>query len=265
MQWSDDVTVETPEQIDVSLELAGLGSRFVAWMVDLLLLTGIYLGVGLILVIFVGLLQDRFAKDLGWTFLLALGVAAMFALQQGYDSYFELRHNGQTPGKRVAGIRVLRDGGAPVDFRSSAIRNLLRVADIVPGFYLLGGLLILVSGRNQRLGDLAAGTLVTRERARALPADLNAEIDRVASQEIVFTAEQLAGCSPQDRHVLRSFFQRWEQMEDRPRRQLAQKLVDEYLHKTSYPLGDANASTWTEEGFLASLYRDLKALDQHER
>lgn len=265
MQWSDDVTVETPEQIDVSLELAGLGSRFVAWVLDFLLLLGVWLSVGLILLVIVGLLGQNAAETAAPMLLVALGVVLFFATQQGYDIFFEVRHNGQTPGKRFAGIRVLREGGGPIDFRSSAIRNLLRVADMLPALYLLGGLLVLISGRNQRLGDLAAGTLVTRERASAPPSDWNAEIERYASQEITFTAEQLAGCSAQDRHVLRSFFQRWQDMDGRPRRLLAQKLTDEYLRKTAYPVADANAHTWTDESFLASLFRDLKALDQHER
>src|SRR5206468_13021288 len=94
----------------------------------------------------------------------AAGVVAGFLLWMAYDIYFEALHGGQTPGKKVAGVRVIGDGGGPIDFRAACVRNLLGLADALPVFYVLGAVLILVTGRRQRLGDLAAGTVVVRER-----------------------------------------------------------------------------------------------------
>jgi hypothetical protein len=83
---------------------------------------------------------------------------------------FETLASGRTPGKRAAGLRVVRLGGEPVGFMGSAVRNLLRLIDMQPGIlYAVGAVTILFSRRNQRLGDLAAGTLVVRERRAPLP------------------------------------------------------------------------------------------------
>ncbi len=176
----------------------------------------------------------------------------------GFDIYYEVRHNGQTPGKKAANIRVVREGGAPVDFTAACIRNLLGLADFLPVFYLLGSLLILLTLRGQRLGDMAAGTLVIRERAVAPPV-LNHldEARAMAAPEIQFTSVELAACTPNDLHVLKAYFQRRRDMETLPRFQLAQRLADEYLRKTSYQPAAPIDHGHRAEAFLASLYRDL--------
>jgi hypothetical protein len=175
-----------------------------------------------------------------------------------YDIYFELSWNGQTPGKKVAGIRVIRAGGAPLDFRSACIRNVLKIADFLPTFYLLGGVMILLTSRRQRLGDLAAGTIVIRERVTDVPVEVSQEIDRLASNEFNFTPDQLGACSPADRTVLRSFFLRYNQMEPRPRDDLAYRLSRIFLNKTAYPLPHPLRDIERVETFLACLYRDME-------
>jgi uncharacterized RDD family membrane protein YckC len=187
-------------------------------------------------------------------------IILIFIFVLGFDIYYEVRHSGQTPGKKHAGIRVIREGGAPLDFRSSCIRNVLAAADFLPGFYLLGGLLILLTGRHQRLGDLAAGTIVIRERVIAPPADVVKEIEPLAEPDIAFTAGQLASCTPQDHYILRSFFQRYQEMEFVARQQLACNLALEFLRKTDYPLNANVLDGRLAETFLASLYRDLEKL-----
>src|SRR3954447_3309764 len=163
----DEVAIETPEQIDLMLEPAGLGARFVAWVVDWLwkLLAVLLLLVAGIL--FLALVHAHL-PDWFQGYYLAVLLLIFGALQMAYDVYFEVRHNGQTPGKRHQGLRVRRESGGPVDFRSACLRSLLALADFLPAFYLLGATLILLTRRHQRLGDLAAGTMVIRERAPAL-------------------------------------------------------------------------------------------------
>jgi hypothetical protein len=178
--------------------------------------------------------------------------------------YFEVRKNGQTPGKRLAGIRAIRDSGAPLDLRSAMIRNLLRFADFLPGFYLLGAFLVLLTSRHQRLGDMAAGTLVIRERLVEAPEDLTPVLEKIASPEIAFTEDQLAPCLPEGRFILRSFFERYQQMESEARARLVNRLTADFLSKTKYQLPAPLANWRAEIIFLASLYRDLERLKQHD-
>src|SRR5206468_11279553 len=103
-------------------------------------------------------------------FLIAGLFVAGFLVYFGYDVAFETLASGRTPGKRAAGLRVVRLGGEPVGFVASAVRNLGRLVDMQPGLlYAVGAATILFSRHNQRLGDLAAGTLVVRERRAPLP------------------------------------------------------------------------------------------------
>jgi uncharacterized RDD family membrane protein YckC len=255
MQWTDDIRIETPEQIDVSLEIAGLGSRFVAWVVDWLCKA-----VGALVLLLLGLILAGLGGiDPGNAkmFLVALsGVTFFWWL--GYDITFEVRRNGQTPGKKTAGIRVIREWGAPVDFRSACIRNLLALADFLPPVYVLGGVLVLLSARGQRLGDMAAGTIVIRERAPEPPGDPVEAIQRLALDEFLFTAEQLAVCQPDDRNVLRAFFKRYPKLEPKPRHQLALRLAEEFRRKTGYQPLEPLTVGKRSKGFLAALFRDLE-------
>ena len=95
---------------------------------------------------------------------IAIAVLLIFVLLWGYFIFFELTWNGQTPGKRAAGVRVLTSRGEPVTLVHTLVRNVLRIVDALPSFYMVGVISILVTRRSQRLGDLAAGTVVVRER-----------------------------------------------------------------------------------------------------
>jgi uncharacterized RDD family membrane protein YckC len=262
MDWSDELQIETPEQVDVSLEIAGLGSRLVAWVTDGLIKIGFLIVlflVGWILLALVGL-----KAGVGQPVAILL-VVLVFLFLIGYGIYFELWHNGQTPGKKRAGIRVIREGGAPLDFGAACIRNLLALADFLPFSYLVGGLLVLLTKQGQRLGDIAAGTIVIRERALGLPGDPMKEVERFATDELAFTADQLAACRPEDRHVLRSFFQRYRELDRQARKRLAVRLADEFCQKTSYQRRLPLSTDEEARAFLASLYRDLENLARHGR
>lgn len=149
--YQDRLRIATPEGISVDLVLAGLGSRFTAASIDLVLKALLIVG-GLI----VAALVDG---DLG----LALFSISTFVIYFGYDVAFEVLAAGRTPGKRWTGLRVLRDDGRPVDLLSSAIRNVIRLVDGLPLLYFPAMVSVLVTRRNQRLGDLAASTIVVRE------------------------------------------------------------------------------------------------------
>jgi uncharacterized RDD family membrane protein YckC len=263
MEWTDEIRLETPEQIGVDLELAGLGTRFVAQTVDWAIKGLVGFAVFMLGAIVAGAMVLDPDLERASPFLLALVAAALYAFFTGYDVYFEVRHHGQTPGKKYAGIRVIRDGGAAVDFRTSCVRNLLAPADFLPGCFVLGAALVFFTARHQRLGDLAAGTLVIRERALEAPGDLSRIVDRLASAEHIFAARHLTACAPTDRALLRAFLLRLGEMDEAGRDRLALKLAGLLLQKTGYqptlPIRDGDRAT----AFLASLFRDLE--DQSRR
>jgi uncharacterized RDD family membrane protein YckC len=160
VDYEDRITIATPEGVDLQLTLAGIGSRFTAALVDLAIQLAL---VGSFWLLFF-LALDSFGGG-------GFGAAAFgllsFLLFAGYDIVFEVYAAGRTPGKRMNGLRVVRSDGSPVGFLTSAVRNVLRLIDILPSFYIAGIVSILATARNQRLGDLAAGTLVIRERLAA--------------------------------------------------------------------------------------------------
>lgn len=155
MLYEDRMEVATPEGVTLHFTLAGVGSRVISGMLDLLVQATILFGLWL-----VSLLLSLAIEE--WAFaLLAVG---LFLVLFGYDITFETLASGRTPGKRWTGLRVVRVGGGPVTFRTSAVRNLLRIIDSLPFAYIVGMIAISSSAKNQRLGDIAAGTLVVRER-----------------------------------------------------------------------------------------------------
>ncbi|MGY6518153.1 MAG: RDD family protein [Lysobacteraceae bacterium] len=186
------IGVETPEGVALYLEPAGVVPRGLAWLIDLAIRLSAYM-------VFAMVFAALGAAGIG-LFLLAL-----FALLWLYPVLFEVLWNGQTPGKRMMGLRVVAADGVPVGWVASAARNLLRTVDMLPLFYGAGVVTSLIDGRCRRLGDLAAGTLVVHvppQRQRRLPAG----IDPVAAppgllqadrEALVDFAERAAELGPQ--------------------------------------------------------------------
>lgn len=193
-----EILVVTPENIEIEYELAGVGSRFLAVLIDTAVQIVLFIGVaaaGLMLFLLISLIHVALARsvvDFLSGVAQGLAVIAFFVVMWGYFLFYEMRWNGQTWGKRHLGLRVLRDGGYPVNAYAVVARNLLRVVDGMPlvtlgligagvgsdnpGLAALGGLSILVtllfmlgSARDQRLGDFVAGTMVVKQRAPRVP------------------------------------------------------------------------------------------------
>lgn len=168
-----DYAIDTPESVTFAYEVAGIGNRFIAALIDTALLFAALLLLNLLVFVALGLLGDLTADVLlndeppSWLGGLAIAFYALlnFAFYWGYYILFELLWNGQTPGKRFVKIRVLRMDGNPVGFVEVLLRNLVRPVDFLPGGYGLGLLVMLLNDKSRRLGDFAAGTLVIRELA----------------------------------------------------------------------------------------------------
>lgn len=197
MDWGDTKAFTTPEQVSITYSLAGIGTRFAACLVDTLLHVLALLLVFVVMLLFgLGvdtLVGDLFGGDLnlpGW--MLPAFLILLFLVFWGYFMFWETLWNGQTPGKRACGIRVMRDGGFPIDFRAAFLRNIVRYVDFLPAFYGVGAVTMFMSKDSKRLGDYAAGTIVVidaRKPAAAAPAKPTASATaQVAAPAVADTA-----------------------------------------------------------------------------
>jgi len=236
-QLTRRLEVETPENVTLDLELAGLGSRALASLIDLAILSAWSLAV---------VVASSVLALFGNAGPMAAAVTVL-VLSVSFGAYFVLfegLRNGQTPGKRLLGIRVVRQTGHPITMGAAIVRNVLRLADMLPPpVYLVGGALVALHPKGQRLGDMAAGTVVVRDR----PQEATKAV--VTSPE---GAEQLALEAPElddaEFHLLRRFHDRLPSLDALVRQRLAQQLTARLAGR--YPIRDPNDFT-----FLAELYR----------
>ena len=163
----EDLVIPTPERVTFQYPIAGIGSRFLAQALDMLILVVILTVVGIGGAAFGAVFHNAQLAILIWLLLWLVVIL-------GYFLVLEAVSGGQTPGKRALRLRVVGDQGEPIRFSQAAIRNLVRIVDFLPFFYGLGLVTLFVNGRGKRLGDLAAGTIVVRERERVSLYDLAA-------------------------------------------------------------------------------------------
>jgi uncharacterized RDD family membrane protein YckC len=210
VQFEDTTRIDTPEGISLELTLAGLGSRAVAQLIDTMLKV-----VAAIVLVWI----SSAAAD---SMLTVSGVVAvlLFTGLFVYDIVLETFWGGRTVGKSATGLRVVRTDGSPITFFPSVTRNLMRIIDILPGPYGVGGMSILVTKANQRLGDLAAGTIVVRERAEAasIPAAAVSRALPPGFDATAITADQLA--------LARHYLTRRGDLDSLTRRKLAVQVAD---------------------------------------
>ncbi|MCA9816528.1 MAG: RDD family protein [Candidatus Obscuribacterales bacterium] len=168
--YTPDYSISTPENVDLHLELAGIGNRILAYLIDMTIVAMILLLLGMMdMAIYLAATYFKLPTEAKETLVMTISVVAIFVsffLFFGYHIFFEGTWQGQSPGKRLAGIRVIENNGQPVSWSSVFIRNIVRVFD--NGMMLIGLLTMLINKNEKRLGDLAAGTLVIRERKSEL-------------------------------------------------------------------------------------------------
>ena len=154
--------IDTPENVIFGYEVVGIGSRFMAALVDTTIIVVIQVVVNLTMFLLASNLLDI---DMASGWVTAVFGLISFVLLWGFYIFFEMLWNGQSPGKRLVGLRVLRSDGTPITLTESIIRNLVRLIDFLPIFYGLGVIVMFVNAQSRRLGDLAAGTIVVRDQA----------------------------------------------------------------------------------------------------
>ena len=215
--YEDRLAIATPEGVQIELVLAGLGSRFTAALIDLVLKAVLLLAVFLV---------SAILGEIG----VAIASIGSLVIYLGYDIAFEVLARGRTPGKQRTGLRVLRADGRSVDLLSSTIRNVVRLVDGLLLLYLPGMVSILVTRRNQRLGDLAGSTIVVSEAdGRALPAaTLAPDVDGTPMPAFLApggaSALDVTAVTAQDVGTLRAFLARREGLDASARANLAERL-----------------------------------------
>jgi uncharacterized RDD family membrane protein YckC len=266
----DQLSIETPELVGIEFPLAGIGSRCVALLVD-----SFVQGFSLVVLLIVNILilaalprtsvqhHTQSSDTAKWA--IALVILIPFLLQWGYFTLFEAFWNGQTPGKRLLRLRVIQQSGRPIGLFESMGRNLIRIIDMLPGFYMVGAVCIFTTRRQQRLGDMVAGTLVVHSvpaETPLLPAGtrtFTAAAFEPAPQPVLrktldLPADAVARLSRMDLQLLESFLARRLDLPLDVRAGLAERLSRKMKEKTmlEVPSGTSN------ETFLEALVLGLR-------
>ena len=255
---TDEVLIiETPERVPLHFGLASIGNRFLACALDhtiqVMVLAVIVIS-GLIIAN-VASLENAIASAPKWVY--AVMILLAFLIFSGYFAFFEWMWSGQTPGKRWLKLRVIREDGRPITFWEAAVRNLLRTFDMMPApFYSIGLISVFVNGRDQRVGDMVAGTVVVREReteappfAQVFASPVSDPALRRSFKPVDFNAS-LNSLTESEIQVVETFLRRRWDLEDVPRQWMAWRVALPILYKLrpSYDL-----ATFTYEGFLEEL------------
>src|SRR6185295_1996987 len=252
---SDDILViETPERVPLHFALASIGNRFIACAIDhtIQIVTMIIISIFFVIIADAASLGSRLMNAPKWV--IALLVVIQFVIFQGYFAVFEWIWRGQTPGKRWLKLRVIREDGRPISFFEAMVRDLLRNFDIMPSpFYSIGLISVFATERDQRVGDLVAGTVVVREREAEAPAFAEVFASPVSDaalrrsfKPVAFTAD-VNSLTEGEIQVVESFLRRRWDLKDYPRQWMAWRVAMPILFKLR-PQYDA--ASFTYEGFL---------------
>jgi uncharacterized RDD family membrane protein YckC len=153
-QPDSDLVVATPERVSFDYQVAGLGTRAIAQVLDLLIVSGILAAVYFVAVA-VSLVQSVTGQ--------LIAILGSFVVIFGYFWVSEALWSGQTVGKKAFRLRAVGDRGEPLTFAQAGIRNIVRIVDFLPYGYGVGLIALFVNGKGKRLGDLAAGTIVVKD------------------------------------------------------------------------------------------------------
>lgn len=253
----DTLIIETPERVPLHFALASIGNRFLACAIDHMIqgLVLAFIGLAAAILTSVSIFETNFTSAPKWVY--AVTIFLLFLIFNGYFAFFEWVWSGQTPGKLWMKLRVLREDGRPITFWESSVRNLLRTLDMMPfPFYSVGLISVFSSTRDQRIGDMVAGSVVVREREAEAPAFAQVFASPVSDpalrrsfKPVDFTAS-LNSLTESEIQVVETFLRRRWDLSDVPRQWMAWRVSMPILYKLR-PAYDMN--TFTYEGFLEEL------------
>jgi uncharacterized RDD family membrane protein YckC len=266
IETEETLIIETPERVPLAFGLASIGNRFLAVAIDHFIQYFSIFVVAWLVISLSGFnvynadskASELFQEMPKWT--LAILIVVVFLIFAGYFIVFEWLWNGQTPGKRLLKLRVIREDGRPITFWEVLARNLLRIFDAVPGFvipvYSVGLITIFLSGRDQRIGDVFAGTVVVRERLDEAPTFAETFSNPVSDAAFQRVQKQtnfqanINSITEGEIEVVESFLRRRWDLTDRQRLWMAWRVALPIMYKLkpSYDL-----QNFTYEGFLEEL------------
>jgi len=231
--FRDKLTIETPEQTVLEFEIAGIGSRFLALAFDTLI--QILLGIGLLVIMVITGVSLPDATKTGIWFV-AIIVLAYFVLYFGYFAIFEVIWNGQTPGKKKEGLRVIKDSGRPITPSEAVGRNLMRIVDQLPAFYAIGISSALLSRQNKRLGDFVAGTIVVHEKSLVDAKPVwQSPLAGQAAPTTAYGSERL---TPEEFALIEAFLNRRDSLPGDVRFSMADQIAKQIRPKLTLPAGE---------------------------
>ena len=272
IETEETLIIETPERVQLEFALASIGNRFLAVALDHFIQFFSIFFIAWFFLSLAGFSSSDVADTPGkllsempkWT--IAILIIVLFLVFAGYFIAFEWLWNGQTPGKRLLKLRVIREDGRPLTLWEAIARNLLRICDAVPGFiipiYSVGLIVIFLSNRDQRVGDIFAGTVVVRERTGEAPTFAETFSTRLTDTAFTRVQKQtgveanVSLLTDREVEVVESFLRRRGDLTDRQRLWMAWRIALPIMYKLkpSYALED-----FTYEGFLEEILHRFHA------
>lgn len=249
---SDKLIIDTPEQVHLEFTLAGIGSRFMAVFLDILIEIVLYLILFLLTYLFMNGGPFSAERSIWWN---ALVTVVIFVINWGYYAIFESLWKGQTPGKRWAGIRVIKETGRPINAFEAIARNLVRIIDLVPGIYGVGVVTMLLNAKSKRLGDYVAGTIVVHETT-----DRESSLFFNTPTRIEFTLHQAAGLTVQEAELIETFLARRLEIPPEVRKFNAQRITEMISTRLVIP---PEARPADNENFLELMVREFRNRAQY--
>ncbi|HVL67080.1 MAG TPA: RDD family protein [Vicinamibacterales bacterium] len=216
----EKLSIDTPEQVALEFSLATVGSRFLAVAIDTVIQMA---GASLLFLLAAAVSFVTGARVSAGPWVMAALVLGWFVIYSGYFAIFETVWNGQTPGKRVVGLRVIHVSGRPINAFEAILRNVVRIADQLPGVYAIGIVTIFLTERSQRLGDLAASTVVVHERTVGAEAPV---VETRAARARPARHYGAARLSAAEVSLIELYFRRRDELDGAARIRMAQQIAD---------------------------------------
>jgi uncharacterized RDD family membrane protein YckC len=232
----ETLDIQTPENVAFGYQVAGIGSRFLASILDTIIVVLLQVAILVVLTLTMNAFEGTAWADQlsGWIVAIFGLIAAIF--YWGYYIFFEMLWNGQSPGKRWVGLRVIRADGTPITLSESLIRNIARIIDFLPAAYGVGVVTMFIDKQSRRLGDLAAGTLVVQDRPPITIQDLSAKrtVHLRPWANISLDGFPIERLTDNDLNLIEDFLQRRDQLTHRD--QLAVQILNTLHSRLGLPL-----------------------------